>query len=264
MRGFWFKGKGWLSMEEKKKREKDCLDIAIKKIDQLHRCKIKYETEAPDFILVDGESIIGIEHFLVDTLLCKQTTKQGGHMLGSVSRKSEKQAHDIYGRYCYGRINKNEEKPVTEICELINCTLSHMNEFKCDEYEDNFLKIFKKHLQKIPNYKMKHNELEQFGFLCEIQIGANKLVWKVFSNHRWHKQRISGIPMTKRVWDEIKRAFNTSDLDFICFVVYFLNDKEHASAVYYDKNSNPKLYESFKYTITGYDTNIELQLAERN
>lgn len=102
-------------MEEKKKKEKDCLDIAIKKIDQLHRCKIKYETEAPDFILVDGESIIGIEHFLVDILLCKQNTKQGGHMLGSVSRKSEKRAHDIYGRYCDGRINKNEEKALSEL-----------------------------------------------------------------------------------------------------------------------------------------------------
>lgn len=251
-------------MEEKKKREKDCLDIAIKKIDQLHRCKIKYETEAPDFILVDGESIIGIEHFLVDTLLCKQTTKQGDRMLGSVSRKSERQVWDIYNKYCDGKINRNEKKALVDLKEPLDCMLLSMSEFKCDEYEDNFLKIFKKHLQKISNYKMKHNELEQLGFLCEIQIGANKLVWKVFSNHRWHKQRISGIPMTKRVWDEIKRAFNTSDLDFICFVVYPLNDKEHASAIYYNKDSNPKLYESFKYTITGYDTNIELQLTERN
>ena len=251
-------------MEEKKKKEKDCLDIAIKKIDQLHRCKIKYETEAPDFILVDGESIIGIEHFLIDTLLCKQNTKQGGHMFGSVSRESEKRLRDIYGRYCDGKINENEKRALVEIGEPINCTLSHMSKFKCDEYEDNFIKIFEKHLQKIPNYKMRHNDLEQFGFLCEIKIGPNKSMWKVFSNHRWRKQRISGIPMTKRVWDEIKRAFNTSDLDFICFVVYFLNDKEHASAVYYNKDSNPKLYEAFKYTITGYDTNIEVQLAERN
>ena len=80
--------RGESNMNEKRKVEEECMNIAIKqnsilqgyKIDESRTAK-GIEEERPDFILTRGDSRIGVEHFLVDTLVKNMRKKVKRYMV---------------------------------------------------------------------------------------------------------------------------------------------------------------------------------------
>ena len=238
-------------MSEKRKVEEECMNIAIKQNSILHGYKIDesrtakgIEEERPDFILTGGDSRIGVEHFLVDTLV-KEYEKNGETTYGSFSRQHSKQMQNIYERYKDDNINGNEYAAVRAILSLVNDSITAQSGFICSVFKREFVRIFGEHLVNINEYRELNSDISKLGFLCEIRIPINDYSWVVYNKGRVYKQAINGIPMLETMSFLIDFALRAELIDFVIITTIPIYALNKAKSCCYTKNSKYTIYDGF-------------------
>ena len=238
-------------MNEKRKVEEECMNIAIKQNSILHGYKIDdsrtakgIEEERPDFILTRGDSRIGVEHFLVDTLV-KEYEKKGETIYGSFSRQHSKQMQNIYERYKDGNINGNEDAAVKDILSLASDSITAQSGFICGVFESEFVRIFGEHLANVNEYRELHHDISKLGFLCEIRIPINDYSWVIHDNGRCYKQVINGIPMLGTMSFLIDFALRAELIDFVIITTIPIYASDKAKSCCYTKDSEFPIYDGF-------------------
>ena len=161
-------------MENKKSVERKCLD-KTRAYTYYSSKSPKYileflqgevvECERPDFIIKRNAENIGVEHFMIDTLIEKKTNSR------SRSRQSEIQR--TFDRY-HDNLDGNDEQALREIQNIVQADVDAVQNFDYNRFISEFERIIKQHAEKTQEYKKK--KLTEIVFLIEIPISRTKLV----------------------------------------------------------------------------------------
>ena len=246
----------------KQEAESRCLNLTIKNCSQLKDYTLIDRThrpdkgERPDFILEskDNSTKIGIEHFLVDTLL-----KEQGDKKGSKNRMFDAEMLKIYNKYAKEKIRGNETKALKEIGTLINKEHSAVNEFSCETFQMEFWRIITEHCKSIDVYRSKG--IDKLGFLCEINVMTTDNVWEVLQNGKWHKQAIN-IPITKAMAMLIKILLLFEWIDFFIITLIPTCTPQKSKSIYITKGMNIYSIDAFRYV--NQDVKLECSLKLEN
>lgn len=180
----------------RKSYEKDCFDYACEDIKQLKSWKdISAEhQERPDFIFLDGDRKIGLEHFLIDTLLNEKQDSQ--------SRHREHDIYKVYDKYKDGGYDRDPEGARQGIEDLVNKDLKTETDFDYRVFMTVFTEVFSKHLSRVEAYRAEG--IDSLGFLMEIRVPRMEYL-VTDMNLRTHKQRLNEFPITTDMWKTISR-----------------------------------------------------------
>lgn len=264
---------------ERKKRKKDlenrCIKIILDQIPQFKKYSLDksrtengFEEERPDFILKKDESIIGIEHFLVDTLFKKQIDEKTKNISldGSFNRRLSDTTTKFFNKYEKNKLSGNEEKALKEVENIVNDITDAETNFSYDDFEKEFFRIAQQHVEKIKDYRSASNfNFTNFGFVCEIDIINHIFLWNVFKNNKRKKQRINGIPLTKNIWSFIHKLLLTGDIDFFIIITIPTFNVSKAKSLFLTKDStNLLIFDSFEYPYTGIKRECCLELEKED
>ena len=258
-------------MGEKEKREVEerCMSLAIKSLSQLNnyridtsRSDVSIKEESPDFILKSQNGdIIGVEHFLVDTLFDEQQ-KKNETKYHSYSRQRTNEITRIYNKYKNGNYIANKQQALDDIANSINRQLYYKTNFNSCAFEIEFLRILGNHAKNIETYKKAQdgygNPISRLGFVCEIRVDTTDYIWKVYNKGKWYEQKINGIPMLNMMWAYIFILLGMKFIDFFIFTIIPISNESNTKTIYLDINSNPKTYNKFEYLMTGHKVEIHL------
>lgn len=258
-----------MSGQSKREHEELCMRAALKQIGELKgyhidtsRADSGREEERPDFLLIKDGHRIGVEHFLVDTLL-KRLPKGDKTELHSLSRRVHGEMMDIYDRYVGEKVDGKEAEALREIEKEINLNFERQTNFSYLSFISEFYRITHKHVKNISQY-MSENGINTVGFICEIDVSDGAFTWDVTKNGKTHRQRIAPIPMTVLMWLLIHELLEHDFIDF--FIVEAVpnitsDPVKNAKAVCYTKGSQPgKLFDSFTYRYR--NISCELNLSD--
>ena len=180
----------------------------------------KEETESPDFLFTDGEKIIGVEHFLVDTLRFPENEKV------SVSRDIKKNIPKLLEKYNYGKSFKDNPESMIDALNDVGKEgtkfANSSNNFDNSLFIKEFRRISFDHKGKVSNYisKIKKNKYvddKDISLYFLIEIRYRKQVWNVMDRYgKLHRQAINGIPFT---FDFIKALKKLTNVDYV--ILYF-------------------------------------------
>lgn len=207
------------------------------------------DSERPDFIFVSDNTILGLEHCLVDSCYNEQK--------GSFSRQKETDIQQTVDAYAKDNDLDKSAKNISQIvCNSFNATYR----FDYNVFIKRFEEICLKHNQKCnegtekyPSYK---NRLRSFkksnsivGCIVEIPVSDNKNTYIITKSNRYYKQRIKNIPFTK---DIIKIIRKMDGFDFVIICAY---SKKFSAITYFDmkniddsiKQQNIKICDAFDY-----------------
>lgn len=185
--------------------------------------------ECPDFVLQQGDTVVGLEHFLVDVLVTES---------GSNARiVSKKRQQELRGR-----------KPSHKLMKHINHVPSVQQQLKSgimafDEFQ--FLREFQRVAHKhgnsvggyrstIRNYKAKNYVM---GAMIEMPC-QTKGHFVLYDAHGKHKERtLNCVPLTHNLIAIMKRTLK--DFDFVVILAEtLLNEQPYDSKVYCFWNNN--------------------------
>ena len=213
--------------------------------------------ERPDIVYKYDSNIIGIEHFLVDTIMDVKNN--------SYSRQLDKNNIDIYNTY-HNNIENNELDAMNQISNTCKNQFNYTNNFDYNKFITRLHDIKKHHNTK----EYKSNLINAFpnikitlGIIIEIPYNSHNNLWKVIEqNNKTHDQAIKGIPITTDFKDELAELAN--DVDFIIIRMFnIMNKKEELIAVIDCSNFNKsfkqnfsKEYKQFSQIYNNYIVNI--------
>lgn len=180
----------------------------------------KEDSESPDFLFTDGDKVIGVEHFLVDTLRLPENEKV------SVSRDIKKNIPKLLEKYNYGEsFKENPESMVDALNDAgkeVTKFANSSNNFDNSLFIKEFRRIAFDHKGKVSNYigKIKKNKYvddKDISLYFLIEIRYRKQVWNVIDRDgKLHRQAINGIPFT---FDFIKALKKLTNVDYV--ILYF-------------------------------------------
>ena len=187
----------------------------------------KEETEAPDFLFIDGSKIIGVEHFLVDTLRFPTNKRE------SVTRDVGKNIPELLEKYKYGESFKENPESMTEALsdvskdalKIVNSSYNFDNSLFIEEFH----RIALGHKGKVSNYKGRIKKIKgvkdsDISIYFLIEIPYKKQSWNMIDkNGKKHRQLVNGIPFTEDFVDKLKKLSNVDYV--ILFFVDALNNK---------------------------------------
>lgn len=227
-----------------------------------------FQREAPDFLLINNDKYIGIEHFLVDTLRLSNNCKV------SITREVERNVLMLLDKYQNGKVFKKDKNKCVEasgdISEDVIKLLNSANNFDETSFISEFHRISIEHKGKVANYRsriMKENNIMEDSkisicFLIEIPFLNSSKEWKVKDNNKIEFiQSIKGIPFTKSFVKELKKLSNIENI-----VLYFrdaLNQKENDYIYLIEVNrfeeilSKEKIFKSFSSKYKGWNIKIK-------
>lgn len=182
----------------------------------------KEDRESPDFLFIDGDKIIGIEHFLVDT------AREFDNEKVSVSRGIEENIPKYLEKYEYGKsFHKDDNNYVNAAEDVSKDCVKYFNavnnfnmklfikEFNRIAYDIHDSKRAVKYRNNIKNDKKVDEKDISIYYLIEIRY--RKQVWRVVDNQgKEHKQAINGIPFT---YDFVKALKKLNNADYV--ILYF-------------------------------------------
>lgn len=159
------------------------------------------ECESPDFIIKRNAENIGVEHFIIDTLIEKKKISR------SRSRQSEIQR--TFDKY-HDNLDGNDEQALGEIQNIVQADIDAVQNFDYNKFVSEFERIIKQHAKKTQEYK--RNNLTEIVFLIEIPISRMKLVG---INKEFKLSKIKGrkFPITEGMIKVLKQV--KQDVDFI-------------------------------------------------
>lgn len=233
----------------------------------------KEDSESPDFLFTDGDKIIGVEHFLVDTLRFSDNEKV------SISRNISENIHTLLEKYEYGESFKKDKnnyknamgdvsKEVVKYSNSVNGfdNKLFLSEFNRIAYEVHDKKRAKNYRSNIGYKKGISDTNISIYYLIEIKY--RKQVWNVIDkNGKKYKQAINGIPFTTDFIDCLKKL-NNADYIILYFsdslnqcdsnFVYAFNIKDIDKSLIENKI---QLFKDFKAELDGLE--IEFDRVER-
>ena len=160
---------------DKKKIERSCLDKTCNYIpyatnkskEALNLLKGDViEGESPDFIINNSFGRIGVEHYLVDTLLGKKHTSR--------SRAKQGESKFLYNKY-RDNLDGNEENALKEVEKIVQSDIDSIQNFDYKKFISEFKRISEEHMKNVDEYK-RNNNLDKIIFLVEIPIAKNKII----------------------------------------------------------------------------------------
>lgn len=256
-------------METKKAIEKNCLEMTQNYISR-SPCASKYilelllgdviDSERPDFLIKNKMGVIGVEHFLIDTMKGRKKSAR------SRSRKSEIQR--TFDKY-HNSIDGNEENAINDIEAIVQSDIDAVQNFDYLKFISEFKRIVNNHYQQVKEYKEQHKDIVKFAFLIEISISKNEMIG--FRSGQQEKIKGNRFPITN---DILKMLKNISDkVDYVIISVMRENYHKRPFAVYAFDNSNfeksitpqfEKVYDSFTYAwqIRPYKAKLKLNLEQ--
>ena len=160
----------------------------------------KEETESPDFLFTDGCKVVGVEHFLVDTLRFSDNERV------SISRDISKTVPELVEKYKRGESFKEDPNnmitALNDVGREVTKYANSSNNFDNFLFIKEFRRIAFDHKGKVSNYigKIKKNkgvDEENITLYFLIEIRYRKQVWNVIDKDgNMHRQAINGIPFT--------------------------------------------------------------------
>ena len=202
------------------------------------------EGERPDFLIENQSGTVGVEHFLIDTLIGKKKAAR------SRIRKSEiKRTFDKY----HDSIEGNEENALKEIESIVQSDVDAVQNFEYKRFVSEFERIINEHSANVKEYKELHEDINKLAFLIELPISKNKMIGlrRDGTNEEIKGERF---PITIDMLRILKGISNT--VDYIIISVMHENYHNRPFVVYAFGNSNfeesiaPQLkevYRSFTY-----------------
>lgn len=173
-----------LYMENKKSTEWICLDKTRNYISHAPKAS-KYilellsgnvtDSERPDFLIKNKVGVIGVEHFLIDTMI--------GRKKSARSRLRTSEVRRIFDKY-HGVIEGNEENALNEIETIVQSDVDAIQNFDYQKFISEFERIVKEHAKNVREYKKLHENIVKLAFLIEIPISKNKMVGISISGER--------------------------------------------------------------------------------
>lgn len=216
-------------METKKKVERDCLDKtkayisfaskATRDIISLLDGEIS-ESESPDFIIKRKSGYIGVEHFLVDTLIGKKKASRNRIRPAEINR--------TYNRY-HNRLEGNEEKALHEIESLAQAEVDAIQNFDYSIFIGEFERIVTEHANRTAGYRNQHDEIEQIVFLVEIPIPGNKM-YGLTTGGNWDLIKGERFPLTIDMLMILKKI--TDKIDYVILSIIHDSYTKRAFTVY--------------------------------
>lgn len=163
-------------MNSKKLTERNCLDKTRNYISQAPK-NTKYilellsgdvkESERPDFLIHNMSGMVGVEHFLVDTLLGKKKAAR--------SRQRNSEMNNTFNKY-HGNIEGNEQVALKEIEEILQADVNSIQGFDYHKFIDEFQRIVEEHSKKAAQYRRYNDGLSEIIFMIEIPIPKNRMI----------------------------------------------------------------------------------------
>ena len=258
-------------MENKKDIERKCLykTLAYKNkanketksiLNQLSGCIT--EAEEPDFIIKNNEERIGVEHFLIDTLL--------GRKKAARTRLRQSEINRTFNRY-HDNLDGNEEKATGEIQDMIQAEIDAIQNFNYAKFIQEFERIVNEHLSKVERYKSV-NKIDSIAFLMEIPIAKNKMIGLTLGESELLQNKIikgCNFPFTNDMLNVFKKI--SKKVDYTVVSIMHENYKKCAYLVYafdncrfdesFDKQIKIKdLYLKFTYEWQTYHFKTKAQL----
>ena len=155
-------------MEDKKSLEKICLAKTQKYICRANKgskdilellCGEVIESESPDFLIRNGETTIGVEHFMVDTLI--------GNKKAARTRLRQSEIKRTFDKYHY-KIDENEEKALKEIESIVQADIDAVQNFDYRRFIKEFERISIEHSVRVSEYKRLNNTISKMVFLLRF------------------------------------------------------------------------------------------------
>ncbi len=207
------------------------------------------ETERPDFVFLLNGTVIGLEHFLVDSLYNQQEMSHSRQRNANIQH-----AVDNYAKH------QDLDKGLVELKSIFKNEFDAVSRFDYKVFINNFRKICMNHNVKCNNgtetnpcyrdkLKIYDGKDAKLGCLIEIPLADTHHDYVLTRGNHTHKQILNDIPYTK---DIIKILSEMNGFDFIIVCAYC---KTFTKVAYFDpadvmsgiKEQNIKIYDSFDY-----------------
>lgn len=256
----------------KQENEEKCILLAIHNVPELKGFRIEEKRERPDFVLKNDEGeIIGVEHFLVDTLLeekhqSNKAPADSPPKYLSVHRKADGRFKKIYEKYQGEKINDHELEALGEIEPVLNDILKGETDFSYESFLREFFRIFMEHAKNIMVYRDNLSSSPdgtpaKLGFLCEVSVNSNGCLWDLYDNGKcWHQQ-LSGVPITHDMWLIIRVFLLLGFIDFFILATVPAFSEKGAECICLKKDSKLRTYDMFACHNAGVPVQANLHLS---
>ena len=207
------------------------------------------ESERPDFVFLSNETVIGLEHFLVDSMYNQQEKSHSRQRNANI-----KHAVDNYAKH------QDLDKGLVEMKSIFQNDFDAVSRFDYKVFIKNFREICMNHntkcnigTEKSPCYRDKLKTYDgkdtKLGCLIEIPLAYTRHDYVLTRGNHTHRQILNDIPYTK---DIIRILTELNGFDFVIVCVYCNN---FTKAAYFNpadvmsgiKEQNIKVYDSFDY-----------------
>lgn len=230
-------------LDNKKLLERNALNAFLRSSRNLKKYAV-HEDERPDFILVNNGYKIGIEHFRADTILNEHADSE--------SMKFDGKRNTVFKRHNTALLNDEFDaiSAANDIEVNINESLAAASEFDYDVFVRNLKNVFNAHVDKVPDYKKKCNEV---WFLVDVGIENEDFLGFLYNGG---KTKINTLPVTLDMLDifneqkSIKRVIICSRYLGQYKVVYDSSEKKYKYR-----------FKSFTYTETTYPFASRIKLG---
>ena len=219
--------------ENKKAIERSCLDKtrefrhfarSYTKNILGYLCGEVIESERPDFIIQSSIGYIGVEHFLIDTLLGKKRAAR------SRIRKSEIQR--TFDKY-HDSLDGNEDNALNDIQGIVQADLDAVQRFNYLDFIKEFKRISLDHSKGVGGYIKTNRNLDKIIFMVEVNIAWDKMIG---IDGFYRSEIIKGrrFPVTKDMIDIMREI--PEQVDYILLSVMHEHYKKTPLVVYaFDK-----------------------------
>lgn len=240
-------------MEHKKTIERICLDKTRNYISYAPKTS-KYilellsgnvtDSERPDFLIKNKAGVIGVEHFLIDTMM--------GRKKSARSRLRTSEIQRTFDKY-HGAIEGNEENALNEIESIVQSDIDAIQNFDYSKFICEFERIVNEHEKNVNEYKKLHENIVELVFLIEIPISKNKMIG-ISINGEQDIIKGNRFPITYDMLEVLKKI--SDKVDYVIISIIHENYRKRSYAVYAIDNSKfeesiklqfKKIYKSFTY-----------------
>lgn len=268
---------------DKKEKEIECLKRALTHTDvkgdfakNLRECleqkKVHntiLDNEQPDFLIISENEIIGIEHCLVDVMFKVKKPNSPKRHAQSLIREHENKCIKIVDRYNQNPAIKEAElksgKAGDFLADMLQDSFDAKDNFKYQNFIDNFRSVCLEHNDKCNNYKKKISDHKNYhgqpiilGCVVEIPYPCIDTWGYVVTDlkSKKHRQVFYGIPITEDILYIIE---DMSSFGFVILCMYCSDktkdDSKHTKVLYFNpkdvkvckEQQNLCIYKHFEY-----------------
>ncbi|MBP5495239.1 MAG: hypothetical protein J6X97_09085 [Lachnospiraceae bacterium] len=190
-----------------------------------NRKLIDYDNERPDIIINSETEVMGIEHCRAD-MFFRIKRKRAQSMIGIHESEGEKLVEKYEDEELLDEDIRNGNA-LNSILSIVEDGFDIRNNFKYENFIDNFKRVCNEHNNKSKDYRVRLNEIaknKQYTLACLIEIPYTKeRNYYIKDSKGLRKQSLNGIPIT---WDMLKTIQGMQGFDFVILCMYNLYDVE--------------------------------------